>query len=149
MRYTHRFLIQASLETVVDFHRSASSLESITPPFFFMRDLEAPDPLEEGSPLSFTLWLGPLPVYWHARIENSNPSGFDDVMVSGPFERWVHTHSFEADSPSSCWVLDQVEFRLRRHPYWYPLGLMMALGLPILFAYRGWKTKSLLERSIA
>ena len=147
MRYTHRLLIQASLESVMEFHRAASSLASITPPFFFMGDLEAPDPLQEGSLLSFKLWLGPLPVRWQSRIENMNPAGFDDIQVSGPFERWVHTHSFEAASPTSCWVVDRVEFRLRRHPYWFLLGGLMALGLPILFAYRGWKTKSMLESS--
>ena len=129
------------------FHRAASSLGAITPSFFFMNDLVAPDPLEEGSRLSFRLWLGPLPVRWRARIENMTTNGFDDVQVSGPFESWVHTHSFEAASPPFCWVVDQVEFRLRRNPYWYLLGLLMALGLPILFAYRGWKTKSMLERS--
>ena len=147
MHYVHRALIKASRETVIDFHRSASSLEAITPPFFFMHALDAPDPLEEGSLLSFKLWLGPFPVRWRARIENTNPAGFEDVLVDGPFESWVHDHTFQAETPTSCWIIDRVEFQLRRHPYWYPLGLLMGLGLPILFAYRIWKTKSLLERS--
>ncbi len=147
MRYSRRFLVRVALGTAVDFHRAASSLKSITPPFFFMSDLVAPDPLQEGSLLSFRLWLGPLPVRWQSRIENMNAAGFDDIQVSGPFESWVHTHSFEAASPASCWIMDQVEFRLRRHLLWSPVGLLMAIGLPFLFAYREWKTKSMLERS--
>ncbi len=147
MQYFHTFLVQAPLENVVAFHRSASSLEAITPPFFFMSGLEAPDQLIEGSQMSFRLWLGPLPVEWKARIENVTASGFDDVQLSDPFESWVHTHSFSVPSAGLCQVEDKVQMRLRHHLLWFPVGLIMALGLPLLFTFRGWKTKSMLERS--
>jgi ligand-binding SRPBCC domain-containing protein len=147
MRYTHRFLVQAPLEDVIAFHRSASSLQAITPPLFFMGGLKAPGQLIEGSQMSFRLWLGPLPVDWKARIENLTPAGFDDVQISGPFASWVHSHSFHSLSTGICQVEDKVELHLRLHPLWFPVGLAMVLGLPLLFAFRSRKTKSMLERS--
>jgi ligand-binding SRPBCC domain-containing protein len=147
MQFRQRFLIHAPVEKVSEFHRSSTSLEAITPPFFFMGKLRAPARLVDGSQLSFRLWLGPLPIQWIARIEKVSPSEFSDVQLSGPFEHWVHNHHFEANSPATCFVTDQVEYRLRRHPFWLPVGLLMSLGLPLLFSYRRWKTKSMLERS--
>ncbi len=35
----------------------------------------------------------------------------------------------------------------RRHWFWRLVGMGMWLNLPILFAYRGWKTRQLLEPS--
>jgi ligand-binding SRPBCC domain-containing protein len=37
---------------------------------------------------------------------------FRDVMVSGPFRLWEHTHRFEPESESSSWLEDRVDFEL-------------------------------------
>jgi ligand-binding SRPBCC domain-containing protein len=147
MDYHHSFTAPSPQEQVLDFHRSSASLGAITPPVLLMRNFEAPDILGEGSTVSFTLWLGPLPVRWQAWIEHVSPAGFDDVQVEGPFRIWVHTHRFEAQPDGSCLVQDHVRFELKAHPVWGPVGALMALGLPLLFAYRARRTKSLLIRS--
>jgi ligand-binding SRPBCC domain-containing protein len=147
MDYHHRFIVDAPLEKVQNFHRSAGSLKAITPPVFFMRDLNAPDTLSEGSRVSFTLHLGPFPIRWGARVENLGSSGFDDVQTSGPFRQWIHTHRFQSLSDDASVVLDHVHLRLKSHPLWGPIGALMVFGLTLLFAYRAHKTKSLLERS--
>ncbi len=40
---------------------------------------------------------------------------FRDVMVSGPFLRWEHTHEFQSESSESSWLEDRVEYE-------FPLG---------------------------
>jgi len=68
--------------------------------------------------MAFTLWLGPLPVRWQARIESLDSSGFDDVQIEGPFAAWKHTHRFEAQQDGTCLVHDHVRLRLEYHPIW-------------------------------
>lgn len=145
MAYQHTFTVSAPIERVREFHRSATSFRAITPPFLFMSGVHAPERLEEGDNMRFTLWMGPIPVRWHVEIKRSGPWGFEDVQRSGPFESWQHTHQFESIHEGQTRVRDEIQYRLKRHWFWGPIGLLMALGLPILFRYRAWRTKSILE----
>jgi hypothetical protein len=43
-------------------------------------------------------------------------------------------------------VLDEIDARLSRHPGPALIGLNLWAGLPLLFAYRAWKTRLLLAR---
>ena len=53
-------------------------------------------PLSEGSVADITMWFGPLPIRWVARHSDVNPNtGFSDTQVVGPFEAWIHRHSFK------------------------------------------------------
>ena len=42
-------------------------------------------------------------------------------------------------------VVDQVTAQLSDKWFWKAVGANMWIGLPILFAYRGWRTQRLLE----
>lgn len=145
MHFHRSFEVAASLDAVSDFHRYAESLEAITPPFVPMKVDEVPDVLQEGSEMHFTLWLGPLPVRWHARLEQVRKEGFVDVQVSGPFREWRHEHRFERLDDGRTRVVDDIRARLKKHPLWAVVGLEMWAGLPVLFAYRRWKTRQLLQ----
>ena len=145
MKYQHRFEVNATLDDVRTFHNSSNSLQAITPPFFFMSNLQAPDRLVDGDEMSFTLWLGPIPVRWEARVENFTPSGFDDTQLSGPFQTWTHAHRFESLGPTNTAILDEVTYTIRPHLIWGPLGILMAIGLPVLFFFRSRRTKAILE----
>ena len=61
----------------------------------------------------------------------------------GPFRQWVHRHKFVPVDSTTTQVVDEIELRLRPHPWWGLIGMGMALTLPLLFAYRGWKTRLL------
>jgi ligand-binding SRPBCC domain-containing protein len=145
MRYEHAFRVRAPLEAVARFHASPSSLAAITPPPVVARVRRAPDTLGEGDEMAFTLWLGPLPVPWVARFEDVGPTGFTDRQVAGPFATWVHRHDFVPVAEDVTEVVDAIELRLARRPAGLAVGLLMAAGLPLLFAFRGWKTRRLLE----
>lgn len=95
--------------------------------------------------MDFTLWLGPFPIRWVARIEDVSSAGFVDRQLRGPFRHWAHRHSFSAIDENTTAVVDEIEFSFRKHPWWGLVGIGMWLSLPLLFAYRGWKTRQLLE----
>jgi ligand-binding SRPBCC domain-containing protein len=145
MRYRHRFCVHAPLAAVADFHARSASLSAITPPPVVVRVHRAPARLEDGDEMEFTLWLGPLLVRWLARIENVSPAGFTDRQLRGPFQSWAHHHAFLSVEETTTAVVDEIELSVRRHPLWGLVGLGMWLSLPLLFAYRGWKTCRLLE----
>jgi ligand-binding SRPBCC domain-containing protein len=143
--YHHRFRVQASVDRVAEFHRRAASMAAITPPPIIVKIHDAPHVLNDGDRMNFTMWIGPLPVYWEAQIEAPSLDGFTDRQLRGPFQHWVHRHTFLAVDEHTTEVVDEVELDLRRHPFWWLVGLSMRLGLPLLFAFRAWKTRRMLE----
>jgi ligand-binding SRPBCC domain-containing protein len=145
MKYRHSFQVDAPLADVVGFHTAASSLKAITPPLIPMQLHHAPQRMGDGDEMDFTMWMGPLPVRWKARIEGVSPEGFLDRQVRGPFASWAHRHSFRAVDEASTEVVDEVQAQLKPHILWGAVGLAMWLGLPLLFGFRAWKTRSLLE----
>lgn len=146
MIYRHSFEVAAPQSNVADFHRNSDSMGAITPPPVIVRVHSAPERLSEGDTMDFTMWLGPLPIRWVARIEQTTPVSFVDRQVAGPFASWRHLHTYVAHGPDKTLVIDQVEAELSGHWWWKLVGTGMWLNLPILFAYRGWKTRRLLER---
>ena len=146
MQYKHSFIIQAPLRQVADFHFRSASMGAITPPPIIVKVHSAPPRLEEGDEMDFTLWLGPLPIHWVAHIEDVSETGFADRQLSGPFDRWVHRHTFVPMDEQTTKVLDEIDFSLKSNPLWKLIGLGMWSNLPFLFAYRGWRTKRLLEK---
>lgn len=145
MIYRHAFMVRASVEHVRAFHARPEALAAITPPPIRLQLHQAPASLFSGGQMRFTLWFGPLPVHWAARLEDVTPQGFVDVQESGPFRRWVHRHTFRDLEPGRTEVIDEIGFVLRRHVGWGLFGLGMALGLPLLFAFRARRTRRLLE----
>lgn len=106
----------------------------------------APDKLNENDRMEFTLWIGPLPLHWAAVIEQVNPQGFLDRQIRGPFQRWEHRHTFLPVAENVTEVRDEIQLQLRLHPVFSLIGFGMFISLPILFAYRAWKTRRLIEK---
>lgn len=145
MHYHHRFVVNASLERVAEFHRQSASMGAITPPPVVVQVHSAPEQLRDGDEMDFTMWLGPLPIRWLAKIETVAGEGFIDRQLRGPFSKWEHRHTFEQIDESTTAVVDDIAAELSRHWVWKVIGWGMWLNLPILFAFRGWQTKRLLE----
>jgi ligand-binding SRPBCC domain-containing protein len=144
MKYKHRFEVKAPLAAVAEFHAQSASMGAITPPPVVVRVHRAPVRLDDGDEMDFTMWLGPLPMRWLARIEDVSPSGFSDRQLRGPFRCWLHRHTFVAVDEATTAVVDEIELEFRSHLWWRLVGLGMWLSLPLLFAYRGWKTRRLI-----
>ena len=144
MTFRHEFTVAAPLERVVQFHRMRQSLAAITPPPMIVQMQEGPEMLSSGDELRFTLWLGPCPIRWHAAIEAMSDAGFADRQISGPFAHWVHRHTFIASGDGLTTVRDEIEYVYRDHLIWGLIGRLFVLGLPLLFAYRAWRSRQLL-----
>ncbi|NTW43841.1 MAG: hypothetical protein HGB14_05265 [Anaerolineaceae bacterium] len=145
MMYRHKFRVHSSLSQVVDFHSRAASMPAITPPPMVVKLHNVPAILKEGDEMDFTLKLGPIPINWLARIEGVSSSGFTDRQIKGPFKEWMHNHKFIAVSDKTTEVVDEVTLKLSSNAMWWLVGLSMRIGLPILFAFRAWKTRKLLQ----
>lgn len=149
MEYRHEFTVQASQPAVADFHQRSESMGAITPPPVIVQIHRAPETLVEGDEMEFTMWLGPLPIRWLARIEQTTPVSFVDRQLRGPFAIWEHLHTYVAQPDGSTRVIDRVTAELSDHWFWKLVGLGMWLNLPLLFAYRGWKTRRILGATSA
>lgn len=145
MNYRHRFRVRAPVSEVVEFHRRSDSLAAITPPVPPLQMDPAPPRLGVGDQMAFRMWLGPIPIRWRAFISQVSSTGFTDHQLEGPFRHWVHKHTFLPVEERSAEVVDEITAALRWHPIWGPVGLMMWLSLPALFAFRGWRTRRILE----
>jgi ligand-binding SRPBCC domain-containing protein len=145
MNYQHRFRVRAPIKSVADFHSHSSSLGAITPPPMTVRDIQSPDTLHNDDTMAFTLAFAFVRLRWVAHIENVSPNGFTDRQTQGTFRTWVHRHSYIHVDANAIDVLDNVTAELNVNFPRLFVGLGMWLSLPMLFAYRAWKTKRLLE----
>lgn len=134
---------------VAAFHRRSASMGAITPPPVIVRVHRAPAILNSEDEMAFTMWMGPLPIHWVARIERVTPTGFVDRQLHGPFQEWVHRHTFRAIDEESTEVIDELSITLAAAGPWRLVGWGMVRTLPLLFAYRAWRTKQLLEDATA
>lgn len=145
MRYRHEFRVRAPLARVAEFHSRTASLAVLTPPPMVLRIHRAPAIQRVGDEVDFTMWLGPLPIHWIAHIGSVSETSFTDRQLRGPFGQWLHRHTFTPIDANTTAVIDEVEVALKAHWFWTAAGLMMWLAMPLLFAYRGWKTRRALE----
>lgn len=144
-QFTHRFQVKSSLERVTAFHLDTRALKQLTPPPLFVTFNQV-QPLGEGSVADFNMWFGPFPIRWVASHSQVGSTGFTDTQVVGPFQQWVHRHSFEAIDEHTTEIVDKIQAQVSTHPFWRIISQFMWLNLPVLFAYRAWRTKRALEK---
>ncbi|MCC6615569.1 MAG: hypothetical protein IT320_19000 [Anaerolineae bacterium] len=125
-----------------DFHAAPGAFRRLTPPPIFVqvhrddiRDLTAGD-------VEFTLWMGPIPVRWHAQhAPGINATSFVDYQISGPLAFWYHEHTI-TDVPGGVELRDRLTIAHKRGL----TGVLTRLafdGLPLrlLFIYRHLRTR--------
>jgi ligand-binding SRPBCC domain-containing protein len=140
MRYRHRFIVEAPLSAVAEFHKDTRALRELTPPPMTVK-FNHVEPLAEGSIADFTMQAGPMGVRWvavHSDVTDEN--GFVDTQEKGPFRSWRHHHKFRAIDEQTTEVIDEIEAE-----YGNAISRLMWLNLPILFAYRARQTKKALD----
>ena len=144
-RFQHQFRVHATQEAVAQFHGDVRVLKLLTPPPMLMK-FNKVEPLHENAQVDFTIWVGPLPIHWVARHSNLNPpDGFTDIQITGPFKDWIHQHTFKRIDAEVTEIIDEVRATPSNHIVWGIVSRIMWFSLPLLFAYRQWKTKRILE----
>jgi len=141
----HLFQVSAYLKRVTEFHSPSTSMAAITSPPIIVQVHTASPLLADGDEMDFTMWIGLLPIHCLARIEEGSTTGFSDRQLRSPFTEWVYRHLFRAFDEKTSDVMDEISFRLRSHPLWWPIGLGIWLGLPVFSIFRAWKTKRMLS----
>lgn len=103
---------------VFQFFSAARNLELITPPWLAFEVLSAePEPMREGTLISYRLKLRGVPLRWQSRIEEWEPGRrFVDMQVRGPYRLWRHRHEFEALDDGGTLVRDRVDYALPLGP---------------------------------
>lgn len=161
--YERETRVRAPLDAVWEFHASVDGLLTLTPGWFGLEvesvtgpdgpavDESGPDELVEGT--SIELSARPFGVAPRQRAisvverrEDRRDHGaalFRDRMIEGPFEEWIHTHSFTADGEATV-VRDRVEYRLPGRVGRMVTPLLL-VGFAPAFWYRHCRTRELLE----
>ncbi|MCB0026415.1 MAG: hypothetical protein KDE28_00820 [Anaerolineales bacterium] len=144
--FHYQFDVAAPAGAVNKFHHDSKVLQQLSPLPVFVQ-LHQIEPLAEGSLSQMTMWVGPIPLRWHARHENVSDEGFTDVQERGPMALWRHTHRFIANGPERTTVQEHVQYE---HPAGFR-GLLTRLlfnsaSLYLLFTYRQIVTRLALRR---
>lgn len=157
-RYEREVRVDAPLEDVWAFHSRTDGLEALTPDWMGLRVEQVigpdgepdPDVLAEGSELTLSMQpfgVGPRQ-HWTSLItgreRTAGAAVFRDEMIDGPFDRWIHTHSFYADGGSTL-VRDRVEYALPMGGLGDALEPFSRVGFEPMFRHRHRTTKALLE----
>jgi hypothetical protein len=113
-RFSFRSAMPASAETAYEWHTLPDALVGLTPPWEKAQVVEQTGGIEQlGSRVKLRVRVGPITQMWTAEHTAFEPGRmFRETMVSGPFRHWEHTHLFIADTASSSWLEDRVEFDL-------------------------------------
>jgi ligand-binding SRPBCC domain-containing protein len=146
----HRILTDITLDRpidrVFDFFSDAGNLEAITPPelrFVILTPL--PIAMGVGARIDYRLSLYAVPFTWKTRITAWEPGRrFVDEQESGPFRVWIHEHRFEALSPTSTRIRDEVRYRLPFAPLGEIAHPLVRRKLERIFAYREERVRALL-----
>lgn len=103
--------LKRGLDEVFDFFSDPRNLERITPPWLRFQVLScSDDPIVEGTEIRYRLRIHGIPLGWKSRISSwEAPHRFVDEQLSGPYRRWVHTHTFERRGDRTV-VGDRVEY---------------------------------------
>ena len=95
LNFRYSSLINASVETVWQFHERPDILNLLTPPWQPVKIIRREGGLGVGAKSEFRLSLAGIPVRWIAtHIECVPNCLFVDVQTDGPMESWVHRHEF-------------------------------------------------------
>lgn len=120
---------------VFSFFADAGNLQQITPGFLHFEILTPlPIAMAEGTLIDYRIRLRGVPIRWRTRINVWEPGRrFVDEQLSGPYRKWVHTHTFEPTASGTS-VRDHVVYAV-------PLGelanrLFVRRQLETIFEYR-------------
>ncbi len=110
--------VPVPVETLFAWHERPGAFERLSPPWDKPRVLEHTGGIRDGAKVTLQVHAGPIPTTWTVEhrdyIVNRQ---FRDVMTSGPFARWRHTHLFAPDGIGASTLEDHIEYAL-------PLGAL-------------------------
>lgn len=104
--------LDVPVDRVFQYYIDLENLARMTTPDLQMRVTRAELPLRVGARVSFALAPRSLPieVRWDAEITAFEQNRvFEDTLVRGPFDHWVHRHEFRPVDDQRTEVTDTIE----------------------------------------
>jgi ligand-binding SRPBCC domain-containing protein len=105
-------VIDRPLEEVFAFFADARNLARITPDWLSF-DILSPRPITiaPGTLIDYTIKYRGVPMRWQSEITAWDPPHrFVDEQRKGPYQLWIHEHTFESLGERSTLVRDRVRY---------------------------------------
>ena len=142
--YTTKIWVSKSKKDVFAFFSDLNNLVLLTPPLMNMRIDETylKEKIKYGTTFQITIGFNPIVLKWQSEIIDWNPfDKFTDRQTSGPYSKWIHSHSF-IEVESGTWIVDNIEYTPKIFPiigkYFYKILLKL------MFRYRDKQVKKFL-----
>lgn len=144
--YEKSSIMNTTMDKMQAFHQSPDALGKLTPPPIFMQLREDNRTSMTEGDLKFTLWMGPIPIKWHAEHQaGPNADSFADMQIAGPMAYWRHEHIFE-EVTGGIKLTDRLTIAHKEGLQGILTRLMFdGIPLRILFFYRHLRTKWAVE----
>jgi len=141
--FTAELWLPLPREDIFPFFADAGNLEAITPPWVNFHTLTpTPITMQAGTLIDYQLKIHGLPVKWRTRINAWEPPyRFVDEQLRGPYRKWVHEHTFEAQNDGTL-CRDRVEYSVPGG--WLIDKLFVRRDVERIFAYRRERIEELL-----
>jgi uncharacterized protein (TIGR01777 family) len=109
--FRHRTHLPFSPEEVFAWHLQPGAFERLTPPWAQVRVMEREGGIDSQGRLLLGIKQGPAEIKWEVRHTDFEKDRlFRDEQVSGPFEKWIHSHHFIAADDGGCFMEDEIEW---------------------------------------
>ncbi len=106
-----QILLACTAEEAFDFLIQTANIELLSDPRLDMEIIAAPDTLEMGSRIEFTVNGFGIPQNVIHRISSvDRPNQFIEEQETGPLQLWRHEHLFSANESGQVTVIDRIEF---------------------------------------
>jgi uncharacterized protein len=119
-------------------HTRPGALERLLPPWDRVRVVSRTGGIADGTRVTLVVPFGPTRLRWVSEHRDVDPPrGFVDAQIEGPFARWIHVHTMQADGPSASILEDRIEFEGPVGPVGRAVARRaVAARLPALLRYR-------------
>jgi ligand-binding SRPBCC domain-containing protein len=147
--FRQSFIVKSPIEKVWHFYTDAKHLEIITPKEIELKIISTTNQnIVQGQ----EIWVSGkifekirIRMGWHSKITFLKAHEYIDEMLSGPFKKWRHLHTFYNIDGKQTEIIDEIEFEL-------PYGILGKLfeghaykQLQNIFEYRKIATVKALE----
>ena len=108
-----QIIINKKLKDIFLFFSKPENLSYLTPNWLkFKINSNSDKTMKEGAKFYYTIKLYGIPLRWKTIITKYEPPFlFTDVQETGPYKKWIHTHSFEVKNGKTI-MKDKIEFDL-------------------------------------
>jgi uncharacterized protein (TIGR01777 family) len=120
--FRRRLRVPVPVETLFAWHERPGAFLRMSPPWDAPEVVSHTGGIRDGARVELRVHTGPLPMTWRLEHRDFIPNRqFRDILLSGPFASWEHTHAFEPDGPQASVLEDHITYRL-------PLGALGEVG---------------------